>query len=196
MTASRQVRRPRRTALLLTVLAGVLLLGAAPAALAHDGLVGTTPAAGTTVPAPPATVEVAFTGAPLPLGTLVEVTDAAGAVVSAGDPEIRGTTVVQALAAELPAGGYHVRWRSTSSDGHALTGSFDFAVAAPSTPAAEPPAPAAPAPEPVAPSPAAAVQDVGPASSGAPVAGIWVAVGAVAVVGLGVLLVGRQRGRR
>ncbi|MCF6743139.1 copper resistance protein CopC [Blastococcus sp. KM273128] len=91
MTASRQVHRRRGAALLLAVVAGVLLVGTAPAALAHDGLVGTAPGAGTTVPAPPATVELEFTGAPLPLGTLVQVTDAAGAVVSEGDPEIRGT---------------------------------------------------------------------------------------------------------
>ncbi|MGY1722309.1 copper resistance CopC family protein [Blastococcus sp. SYSU DS0533] len=202
MTASRQVRRRRRTAL-LALLAGLSVLGTAPAALAHDGLVGTTPAAGTTVPTPPATVELAFTGEPLPLGTRVEVTDADGAVVSEGNPEIRVTTVVQALAGGLAAGGYHVEWRSTSSDGHALTGAFDFTVAGASTSAAataEGVAPAlepvAPAPEPVAPSPAAAAAYVDPPSSGTPVAGIWVAVGAVVLVGIGVLLVSRQRGPR
>jgi copper resistance protein C len=199
MTASREVRRRRGTALLLALVAGALLLGTAPAALAHDGLLGTAPADGVTADTAPTTVELTFGGEPLPLGTVVEVTGADGAVVSAGDPEIRGTTVVQALAGDLPAGPYTVVWRSTSSDGHALTGTFGFTVAAGSTPAPEPAAlpsePAALSPEPAAPSPAAAATDVDPASAGTPVAGVWLAVGAIGLVGLGALVVSRQRRR-
>ncbi|SEM13233.1 hypothetical protein SAMN04515665_13319 [Blastococcus sp. DSM 46786] len=183
--------------LLLALLGGAFLLGAAPAAFAHDGLVGTTPAAGTSVPTPPATVELAFSGEPLPLGTLVLVTDANGAVLSEGDAEIRGTSVVQRLVADRPAGAYQVVWRSTSSDGHALTGTFGFTVAAGSTPSAQSPESAAPTPEPAAPSPAAVAEDLDldPASAGSPVAGVWVAVGAIVLVGLGSLVVSRQRRR-
>ncbi|MGY1985611.1 copper resistance protein CopC [Blastococcus sp. SYSU DS0669] len=198
MTASRQVRHRRGTALLLALVTGVLFLATAPSALAHDGLVGTTPAAGATVESSPSTVGLVFSGEPLPLGTLVLVTDADGAVLSEGDAEVRGTSVVQRLIADRPAGTYQVVWRSTSSDGHPLTGTFDFAVATATTPAASSAGPAAPTPDPAAPSPeaatpspAAAAADVDAAGPG----GVWVAVGAVVLVGLGILVAGRLRGR-
>ncbi|MCZ2860904.1 copper resistance CopC family protein [Blastococcus sp. VKM Ac-2987] len=200
MTASRRAplgRRRRMTALLLPLVAGVLLLVAPPSALAHDGLVGTSPGAGTTVETAPATVQLDFTGEPLPLGTQVAVVGPDGGTVSDGPAEIRGTSVVQALAADLPAGSYRVDWRSTSSDGHPLSGSFDFTVAtgsAPAGPASAAPDSAAPSPEPVAPSPAAAGDDVdaAPADDGLPV---WPVVAAVSLIGLGALVVDRLRRR-
>lgn len=114
----------------------VLFLGTgAPYALAHDALVASSPAAGSAVPTAPSAVELGLSGTPLPLGTEVLVRGPDGEPVSTGAAEIRGTTVVQTLAAGLPAGGYTVQWRSTSSDGHPLTGSWAFAVTTGSTPA-------------------------------------------------------------
>lgn len=202
MTASRRAplgpgRRRRTTALLLALVAGVLVLGAPPYALAHDGLVSTSPGAGTAVDTAPSAVRLDFTGEPLPLGTQVAVVGPDGGTVSDGPAEIRGTSVVQALAADLPAGTYRVDWRSTSSDGHPLSGTFDFTVAtgsAPTGPASATPESAASSPESLAPSPAASGDDVdaAPAGDGLPV---WPVVGAVVLVGLAVLVLDRLRRR-
>ncbi|MGY1858242.1 copper resistance CopC family protein [Modestobacter sp. SYSU DS0290] len=166
-----------RVQLALLGLLTVLLLGSGAApARAHDGLVGSTPAAAAALPAAPSTVQLEFSGAPLPLGTRVLVTGPDGPV-SAGEPEIRGTTVVQALAAEVPAGDYTVQWRSTSSDGHPVEGSYGFTVAANA-------ARAAPAPtQPVA----------APSSTGSSV--VWWTAGALVLGALGILVVGRLRRR-
>lgn len=162
---------------MLTATAALLLALPRPAH-AHDGLVDTTPAGSTTVAAPPS-VELEFTGEPLPLGTLVTVTGPDGAAAADGPAEVVGTTVVQPLAGDLPAGGYRVDWRSTSSDGHALSGTFGFTVAEGGVPSSGA-------------SPAAAVA-TGEESSG--IAPVWPVAGAVVVVGFGVLLVTRPRRR-
>ncbi|MCZ2839065.1 copper resistance CopC family protein [Modestobacter sp. VKM Ac-2985] len=129
---------PRPGPVLLVGLLTVLLLGiGAPPARAHDALLGSSPSAGAAVPTAPSAVELQFSGTPLPLGTEVRVLGPDGAVVSTGAAEIRDTTVTQSLTAGLAAGSYTVQWRSTSSDGHPLTGTWDFTVAAGSTPAPE-----------------------------------------------------------
>jgi methionine-rich copper-binding protein CopC len=150
MTAPRALppsRRPsagprRRAALLVGALTALFLgLGTAPA-LAHDGLVSTAPLNTEVVTTPPTTVELTFTGEPLPLGTEVLVVGPDGGQVSTGAAEIRGTSVVQALSPAMAPGDYSVEWRSTSSDGHALTGALEFTVAAASTQATGSPVPA------------------------------------------------------
>jgi copper resistance protein C len=189
MTASLRTsleRTLRRAALLLVPVAvgAALVLGASPA-LAHDGLVGTSPAAAATVATAPATVELEFTGEPLPLGTLVAVTGPDGAAVSDGPAEIEGTRVVQRLTSDLPAGAYRVDWRSTSSDGHALSGTFDFTVTAGSAPSAA---------TTVAPSPASEARPA-PAPDDGGIAPDWLVGGAVVLVGLAVVLGARLRRR-
>ncbi len=175
----------RAAPVLVPVAAGAaLLLGASPA-LAHDGLIGTSPATAATVAAGPDVIELQFTGEPLPLGTLVAVTGPDGAPVSDGPAEIEGTTVVQPLAADLPAGAYRVDWRSTSSDGHPLSGTFDFTVTAGSTPAAS---------TPVAASPASEARSA-PAPDQNDIALVWLVGGAVVLLGLGAVVVTRLRRR-
>ena len=178
---------PRRavTALAAVVGAAALVLGAAAPAIAHDGLVDSSPADGAAVTGAPDAVELDFTGEPLPLGTLVTVTGPDGADVSSGDADISGTTVTQAVAPDAPPGAYRVAWRSTSSDGHALSGTFDFTVTAtgeaPATGAGTSPATAAAAATTTAPDPG--------------IAPVWLAAAAVVLVGLGALLVTRLRRR-
>ena len=121
----------RATALVTGLLTlGLFLLQAPVAASAHDGLVGSVPAPGAAVPTAPASVNLEFSGPPVPLGTQVLVTGPDGVEVSQGSADVRGTTVVQPLAGSLPEGDYTVRWRSTSADGHPVTGSWSFTVAA------------------------------------------------------------------
>jgi methionine-rich copper-binding protein CopC len=166
---------------------GAVHLSSPSAALAHDGLVGTSPASGSTLAEGPVTVELDFTAEPLPIGTLVAVTGPDGGSVSDGAAEIRGTTVVQALSGTPSAGTYRVEWRSSSSDGHALTGAFDFTVttgiAASGTPTA--------APSGVPDTAASAGPATASSDSAVPV--IWVIAGAVVLLGLGAVLVSRYR---
>ncbi|WP_176946501.1 copper resistance CopC family protein [Blastococcus aurantiacus] len=167
------------------VAACALVLGLPSSALAHDGLVGTSPADGTTVTGAPGVVELEFTGEPLPLGTLVAVTGPDGASVSSGSADISGATVTQAVAPDAPPGAYRVEWRSTSSDGHPLSGTFDFAVTAGADPAATGPEPSAEAVELAA---TATAADEGMSL-------VWPAAGAVVLVGLVAVVVTRLRRR-
>ena len=124
---------------LLTALAMLaLLVVSAGAALAHDEVSATTPAAQANVPTPPAEVVVTMGSPPQGLGTEVQVTGPDGAVVSEGPAEVLDSTVTQPLADGLPAGAYTVDYRVTSGDGHPISGSFGFTVAqgAPSSSAA------------------------------------------------------------
>ena len=177
--------RRAASALALVVATCALVLGVPSAALAHDGLVGTSPADGTTVTGAPGVVELEFTGEPLPLGTLVAVTGPDGASVSSGPADITGTTVTQAVAPDAPPGAYRVEWRSTSSDGHALSGTFDFTVTAGADPAVTGPEPSA---EAVDVTSAATAADEG-------ISPVWPAAGAVVLVGLGAVAVTRLRRR-
>ena len=204
MTAPRALpsRRRSRTAprrlpaLVVGALTAVLLgLGIAPAQ-AHDALVATAPLNTEVLSTAPATVELTFTGEPLPLGTEVLVLGPDGAQASTGAAEIRGTTVVQPLAGSLPAGSYTVEWRSTSSDGHPLTGSLAFSVAgdgpAPTSSAAGDPA--AGAGTTVTPDPqSATTAATEPADGGLPAG--WLVAGVVALAALGALLFLRLRRR-
>jgi hypothetical protein len=139
---------------LVTVAAAALavLAAPAPAALAHDELVGISPAQGATVATASAQVELVMSAPPQALGTDVLVTGADGAAVPAGTVEVRGTTVVAPLPADLPAGTYTVAWRVISSDGHPLAGTSTFTLAAepaaPETADAEPAAPGVTDPKP------------------------------------------------
>jgi methionine-rich copper-binding protein CopC len=148
----RRLRTVLRTAGRAAVVpaAALLLLGAGtPAALAHDQLVATVPQAGTTAPTAPTRVELQLDGAPQALGTQVVVTAPDGTAVSLGEPGLRGSTVVQPLPDGLAGGVYTVAWRVTSSDGHPLSGSYSFTVAADPAVAGHA-APVPPAPEPAA----------------------------------------------
>ncbi|MCZ2825964.1 MULTISPECIES: copper resistance CopC family protein [unclassified Modestobacter] len=171
---------PRPGPVLLVGLLAVLLLGiGAPPARAHDALVRSSPSAGAAVPTAPSSVELDFSGTPLPLGTEVLVLGPDGAVVSTGAAAIQDTTVVQPLSAGLPAGSYTVQWRSTSSDGHPLTGSWDFTVAAGSTPA-----------------PDAAPLSVAAAAADPALPVGWLVGGVLALGAAAALVLGRLRSRR
>ncbi|GIG38096.1 copper resistance CopC family protein [Cellulomonas pakistanensis] len=127
-------------ALLLAL--AVVLLGAGRAD-AHNALLGTDPADGSTVDAPPAQITLTFDQPAQALGTEIVVLGPDGATVSTGDAQLVDDTVTQALAADLPAGAYSVEWRVTSADGHPLSGSLAFTASA-GAEAAEPAAPTAP----------------------------------------------------
>lgn len=129
----------------------VLLLTGTTAAHAHDVLVATDPADGSTVTTVPDAVTLTFSAPALALGTQVVVRTPDGRDVADGDVVIVAATVTQTIAdVPLPAGTYVVEWRVTSSDGHTIDGTFSFdareAAGPTPTPSATPEPSASPAP--------------------------------------------------
>ncbi|GAB4079346.1 copper resistance protein CopC [Modestobacter muralis] len=170
------------------LLAVFLGTGTSPAQ-AHDGLVDTTPLNTEVVTASPATVELTFTGEPLPLGTEVLVLGADGTTVSTGAAEIRGASVVQAVTGSLPSGEYTVEWRSTSSDGHPLTGSHTSTVAVSSNLAA--PGPAVTGTTGATDTATATASAAQPTDDGLPTG--WLVAGVLALGAVGALVALRRR---
>ncbi|MFW5415650.1 copper resistance protein CopC [Nocardiopsis sp. CNT-189] len=145
-------------------------LGSAPAQ-AHDRLIDAAPGDGEALESPPEEVALVFSGELLDVGAAVTVVDAEGEAVASGEPEVDGAEVVQAVDG-LPDGGYAVRWRVVSGDGHPVSGGFGFTVGDPDAPV---PDPAQGAPQ-ASPSPAAA-PDREPAGPASDPAGRWVLLG-------------------
>jgi methionine-rich copper-binding protein CopC len=121
--------RPR--ALVVVLAAAALVVWAATAAQAHDDVIGTSPADGTTAKVVPAQVVLTLSEPALAVGTEIIVTGPAGQVQT-GAPELVNNTVTERLQPGSPAGQYTVVWRVTSSDGHPISGRFSFSAASPS----------------------------------------------------------------
>lgn len=207
----RAQNRPSRPHRFTTAVGGLLLavaavLAPAPAS-AHDTLIDSSPAAGTSVQTVPATVTLTYS-ADLISGagtTGVEVTAPDGTPVHAGEPEVAGAVVTVPLAETGPAGEYSVVWRVVSSDGHPISGEFVFEVLTGTEPTPAPtvePTPdetAAPAPsEAPEETPDAGISDGSDAASDSFLSpGIIVAivVGALFVIGLAFAMI-RARSRR
>lgn len=109
---------------------GGTALASAPAAQAHDELVSTNPAAGAHLDSAPAELELTFSSALMDLGNQVQVLDADGRNWAEITLVLNRETLVQPLPGNMPAGEYSVRWRAVSSDGHPITGSYEFLVGA------------------------------------------------------------------
>ncbi|MEE6280535.1 CopD family protein [Georgenia sp. MJ170] len=127
------VQRLRRTALVLVAaMAGVLLtfLSAAPAT-GHAMLIGTDPADGDVLPAPPAVITLMFNEPVQVSPDGVRLLDASGEALPSGATAI-GEDVELEAPADLAHGSYIVDWRVTSADGHPISGAFTFSVGQPS----------------------------------------------------------------
>ncbi|MFC7878946.1 copper resistance protein CopC [Isoptericola sp. NPDC057391] len=121
------------------------VVGAAAPASAHNVVVGTSPASGSTVTEPPESVDVTFDDVVLDLSaegssTVVTVTDADGTDYATGCPTTQDRTVSVPVALG-EAGEYTVDWRIVSADGHPTSGGFSFTYDPPA--GAEAAAPAA-----------------------------------------------------
>lgn len=113
----------------------VLVLPAAPAS-AHDELLGSDPAADSTVNGLPAQISFTFSGA---IATdegasEVSVTDAAGTEFADGAPTAQDNVLTQPLAGAA-SGELTVLWKAVSSDGHPISGEFAFTVSGGAAPA-------------------------------------------------------------
>lgn len=141
-------RAIRRAGLVVGAALGLALV-AVPAA-AHTELIGSTPADKATVATAPAQVVLEFNQPVQQDFGQVAVLDAAGAHHEQGDTEVDGSIVTQHVGA-LAAGAYEISYRVNASDGHPITGTLTFTVAAAETPEPTPetsPGAAAPNPSP------------------------------------------------
>ncbi|GAA1367219.1 copper resistance protein CopC [Arthrobacter rhombi] len=131
------------------VLAAVLLALLVPigAASAHDTLVSTDPASGSTVQKMPQKIGLTYDNIPIALGSEIRIIDAEGTNWAQGQAKVTNRVVNQGVQPGTPAGTYTVQWRVVSSDGHPIQGNFTFTTrtgAAPgaATPSTEGSAPA------------------------------------------------------
>ncbi|WP_298807001.1 copper resistance CopC family protein [uncultured Pseudokineococcus sp.] len=199
------------------VLAAGLVVVGAPAASAHDRLVGSDPESGAVLDAVPAEAVLTFSSEVQELGTVLELQAADGSSI-AGETAVAGRDVSVPLPSDLPSGEYAVVYRVTSSDGHPISGEIPFSleVAAPATPA--PSASSAPSSSPAASPTATAGESAGAGSASSPTTSAgaaddaeatsaesgddvpWAPVVVVLVVvvlgGLAAAVLGRRRGPR
>ncbi len=95
---------------------------AAPAA-AHDELLASSPSPGAALDSAPTEVTLTFSADVLTIGAAVIVADGAGKDWAAAAPAVDNGVVSVPLVPALPAGGYEIRWRVVSQDGHPISGS-------------------------------------------------------------------------
>lgn len=124
------------------VVTGLLVVAGAGSAQAHDSLVSSDPADGTTVPMAPEAITLEFSATAMAVGTRLVVLTPDGRDAADGPAQVVDRTITQPLGGTLPAGEYTVQWRVTSSDGHPVEGTFRFTAAEaggePDEPTAEP----------------------------------------------------------
>lgn len=118
-------------ALILTPLAGAAL-----PAHAHDVLIDSDPASGSTVDAMPEKVTLEFNNEIITIGATIVATGPDGSDIAEGEPQISGNAVTQALTGDAQPGEYQIAWRVVSSDGHPIQGLVTFTLAGDDTAAA------------------------------------------------------------
>lgn len=165
----------------------VALLAPADSARAHDQVIATAPAEGEELDAAPTQVTMTFTSDVLEIGAIMLVVDASGTDWAVGAPALKGVVATQAVSEGMPDGAYEVRWRVVSADGHPISDTIDFTVAAvraadesdgPVSAAPVSAAPLSPAPVSPAPPPATGADETGRTDTGTQ-AGTAGAAGAV-----------------
>lgn len=116
---------------LSAVLAGLALAAAPSLASAHSAFLGSTPEPGAKLAASPREVRLTFTEKLNGRLTTASLVRADGAKPSGVTSAVSSTRLLLRIAAPLAKGSYRVSWHTVStSDGHALEGSFSFGVRA------------------------------------------------------------------
>jgi copper resistance protein C len=173
----------------VTVLAGLALLLGTGTASAHARLESTDPADGASLSSPPERVSLTFSDPMTADFNTITVVGPDSAHYETGPITAQDTTVSIGVRPLGPAGRYEIGYRVISEDGHPVTGSVAFTLTSPGPGAAAVLAPATAAPAAAAPAaeqaPPAASAAAGNDSGGAPV-WPWI-VGAVVLVGGGVV---------
>ncbi|HSB37699.1 MAG TPA: copper resistance protein CopC [Gaiellaceae bacterium] len=111
------------------LLAAALVALAFPAvASAHATLTKTAPAYGTRVDSSPKVVRLVFDQSVDALPDAIRVYDANGRLLSGATRSSTDHRTIAAPVSRLARGGYTVRWRAVSADGHVVSGVFTFGV--------------------------------------------------------------------
>jgi len=168
---------------------GVGLFAAPTAAIAHDSLTGAEPAAGSTV-GQVEQVTLSYSGTLLSIGedqrsaALQVMRD--GRYFETGCPRlVDNTASVDVALGE--AGSYEVLWQVVSSDGHTISGEYEFDYTPDDGAAASDGA--------EAPACGEAAEETGGPSDDAILIGAAVGIGVLALIGVGVaIILGRRRG--
>lgn len=106
----------------------ILLFTFPISAQAHSGLASSTPAEGETLDASPAQIGLQFESA-IQQGEMA-MKDESGNAVEIADVSVSELELIGQLDEELPNGAYTVDWSAISQDGHEITGTLTFNVAA------------------------------------------------------------------
>ncbi|MFC4852096.1 copper resistance CopC family protein [Actinophytocola glycyrrhizae] len=118
------------------LLSGLAVVVTATPAAAHAELIGSDPAKGATLAAPPQQVELTF-NQPVTLGAKpVTVTGPDGTSWTVGTPSVAGPVVTAPVTASGPAGTYNLVYEVVSQDGDEVTGAVTFTVTAVANPPA------------------------------------------------------------
>lgn len=196
--------RPLRTSLLTAVTAGVLLFAAPIPASAHDEFVSSSPEAGSTIPTSPTEITLSFSAELLtdPGSAVIDVIDTAGQNIAVDPPAIDTVTATQRLSPDPTSGLITVRWKVVSSDGHPISGEFNYTVEAttidPTPGATATPTSPATDSESTVEETAEPSEGGNPSGGGAflPIAAVLTGVVVVGGVLIIVLMMGRERRRR
>ncbi len=180
--------RSLRAPLAAVPCAAALVVGVgAPGALAHDAVIGGSPADGEVVTEFPDTLELTFSGEVQDGFNTFALSNArTGQVIYTGEPELEGRTVSLALPADLDTepGDYRIGFQIISSDGHSTKGMTSFTYQS---------ADAGTASETAAPDPAGGD---GGASSSTDLTLLWAGLGVLVVAGAAIAVIGKQKKRR
>ncbi|WP_344739197.1 copper resistance CopC family protein [Microbacterium awajiense] len=179
------------------------MASAVPAA-AHDELLGSYPAAGSTIDGSPAEITLTFSGELLTdlQSATIEVIASNGQDVAVDDPSVVDTSITQHLDPDPPDGAFVVRWKVVSSDGHPISGEYTYSVASRDASTDTPtPGRTSDTSSGPSPTPTAYVSNPGhgdPTGGGALIPTLGIVTGAAILGGavLVVLMVGRERRRR
>jgi copper transport protein len=112
----------------LVALGALLALAFPAAASAHATLERTSPAYGTRVNQSPKAVVLTFDQSVDILPNAIHVYSAHGAILSGTTVASADHRTISVPVRTLPRGGYTVRWRAISADGHVVAGVFTFGV--------------------------------------------------------------------
>ncbi|MEV4217973.1 copper resistance CopC family protein [Nonomuraea sp. NPDC049725] len=175
-----------RRLLTVLLLAACAAAGLASPAWAHNVLVGSDPADGATLAAPPSRITLTFDQPARQGYAQIGVTGGDGSAWADGAAVVSAEKVSVAVR-PMPAGSYVVGYRILSSDGHPVTGKLTFTVAG--TGAAAPSGDAATAPA-AAPDAGAAAAEAA-ANGGAGMAVVWI-VAALFILAAGTALALRR----
>jgi copper transport protein len=123
-----------RKLLLLVALATLVFPAAASA---HATLLKTTPGFGQRLERSPAVVRLSFDQSVDALSDGIRVLDTKGRLLSKGTVSSADKRTVSAPVGHLRRGGYTIRWRVVSADGHVVSGVYTFGVRHRAPPAGE-----------------------------------------------------------